>query len=188
MKILVGSTNPVKIAAAREVFSRYFGEVQAEGVSVASQVDDQPLGDDTFLGAENRAKALLRLNGEQGLGADYCVGIEGGIVQRHGQWFGFGAMCILDRHGRRGYGASPHFPLPAAMVQGLLRGEELGAVTDQLFNEENSKQKMGAVGILTRGKMDRQALYEAGLTVALAPFVSQAVYFPGGARTDGALK
>lgn len=177
MKILVGSENPVKIAATEEAFAHYFGPVQVTGLAVGSGVPAQPVDDDTFAGAQNRALALKRLAARQGLAADFYVGIEGGIVRRYGRWFSFGAMCIVDAQGRMGFGASSHFELPARVVRELLDGgAELGQVIDALSGEENTKQKGGAIGFLTRGLMDRQALYVQGLVVALIHFVNGNLY------------
>ena len=62
MKILVGSKNPVKIEATREAFSSYFKDIEVEGVEVKSSVSEQPLDEETFDGAEHRAKVLKKLN------------------------------------------------------------------------------------------------------------------------------
>ena len=59
MKIIVGSTNPVKITSTKAAFETAFPEeeFEVEGVSVVSEVRDQPLSnDETLLGARNRAK------------------------------------------------------------------------------------------------------------------------------------
>jgi non-canonical (house-cleaning) NTP pyrophosphatase len=43
---------------------------------------------------------------------------------------------------------------------------------DALVNESNTKQKQGAVGILTNGLSNRQAAYEQLVAMAAAPFVT----------------
>jgi non-canonical (house-cleaning) NTP pyrophosphatase len=55
-------------------------------------------------------------------------------------------------------------------------GMELGAANDMVFNETNSKQKSGAVGLLTHNQIDRVELYRAGVVLALIPFVNQGLY------------
>jgi inosine/xanthosine triphosphatase len=177
MKVLVGSRNPVKIAAVRDVFSRYFGDVAVIGVEVDPAVPAQPVGDQTFAGAENRARALDKASRQQGLDAAYCVGIEGGIVRAGNRWFAFGAVCILDANGRIAVGTSPQFSLPDAITNELLAGVELGDVIDRMSGEENTKQRGGAVGFLTRGQLDRQDLYAQGIVVALIPFLNTTLYF-----------
>jgi non-canonical (house-cleaning) NTP pyrophosphatase len=58
-------------------------------------------------------------------------------------------------------------------VAALVRaGEELGAAIDALVGGSNTKQGLGAVGILTAGLIDRQRAYEAIVTYALAPFLA----------------
>jgi non-canonical (house-cleaning) NTP pyrophosphatase len=53
---------------------------------------------------------------------------------------------------------------------------ELGVANDMVFNETNSKQKNGAVGLLTHNQIDRVELYRAGVVLALIPFVNQGLY------------
>jgi len=177
MKVLVGSVNPVKIAAVGEVFERYFSEVEVVGVAVESGVPAQPVGDETFAGAENRALALVARNAAEGLDAIYCAGLEGGVAQLHGRWFAFGVLCIADAAGRLGFGLSPLFEMPPVMVADVLTGVELGHVVDRLSGEQNTKQRGGAIAFLTRGRVDRRMLYAQGLAMALVPFLNEEMYF-----------
>jgi len=177
MRVLVGSRNPIKIAAVCDVFSRYFGDVEVFGVEVDPGVPAQPVGDQTFAGAENRARALAELDRQQVIGAAYCVGIEGGIVRADNRWFALGVVCILDVKGRIAFGTSSQFSLPDAITNELVAGVELGDVIDRLTGEENTKQRGGAIGYLTRGQLDRQNLYAQGIVVALVPFLNPALYF-----------
>lgn len=179
MKVLVGSENPVKIAAVQDVFEPYFPGVEVIGLAVPSGVPAQPVGDETFAGAENRARALVARNAAEGLGASYCAGLEGGIAQLHGRWFAFGVLCIADAAGRLGFGVSPLFEMPSPMLAQVLAGEELGHVVDRLSGERNSKQKGGAIAFLTRGRVDRRQLYAQGLAMALVPFLNEEMYFDG---------
>lgn len=179
MKVLVGSENPVKIAAVRDAFEPYFPGVEVIGLPVPSGVPAQPMGDETFAGAENRARALVARNAAEGLGASYCVGLEGGVAQLHGRWFAFGVLCIADTSGRLAFGLSPLFEMPPAMAADVLAGEELGDVVDRLSGDHNSKQKGGAIAFLTRGRVDRRTLYAQGLAMALIPFLNEAMYYDG---------
>ena len=79
MKILVGSKNPVKLKAVKETFEMYFDSIEVVGITVESNVPDQPIDEETFKGAENRARSLALINDKQKLHADFFVGIEGGI-------------------------------------------------------------------------------------------------------------
>ncbi len=177
MKILVGSKNPVKIKAVEKAFKNYFDVVSAIGVDANSNVPDQPIGDETYKGAENRAEFLVKLNSKENLEADYFVGIEGGISKTFNKWFAFGCMCIIDKNLNKSFGTSSHFELPELMVKKLLNGIELGTVMDEQTNEHNTKQNSGAIGYFTKGQIDRENLYMQGLTVALIPFINPKLYF-----------
>ena len=105
------------------------------------------------------------------------MGIEGGIEETNSTWFSFGLIHVIDSKGRESVGKTPHFILPHHIVHKLLAGEELGNVMDHHTGQENTKQKMGTIGILTNGKMDRKELYVHGLVMALIPFVNEKFYF-----------
>ena len=173
MKILVGSRNPVKIASVAEAFGRYFPDLKVEGREVSSGVSPQPVGDETSQGAFNRAQSLANL----GVEAEYFVGLEGGIAKVGGRWFNYGVQCVLDRSGRVGFGLTPGYPIPDAILGELLAGRELGDVADEILGEQNLKQKGGIISHLTRGEIDRKGLYVPGIIMALTPFLNESLYF-----------
>jgi len=177
VKILVGSQNRVKLKAAEEVFSQYFGAVEVIGVKVDSRVSSQPIAKETFEGAKNRALQLRKINDERSLDAKFFVGIEGGILKLFSRWFALSATCIMDDTGRIGHGTSPMFELPESIAQQLLDGSELGDVMDSLAGERGTKENQGAAGYFTKGVMDRKRIYVDGLIAALVPFLNEELYF-----------
>jgi inosine/xanthosine triphosphatase len=177
MRVLVGSRNPTKIGAVQDIFDRCFGGAEVIGIEVASGVAGQPVGDETFTGAENRARTLVRLNAEQGLAARYCVGIEGGITALHGRWFAFGTVCIADADGRLGFGVTSHFELPDQIAIALADGTELGSVIDELTGLQDTRLGGGAIGHLSQGRLDRRGLAAQGVFMALLPFLNQDLFF-----------
>ena len=62
--MLLGSRNPVKLEVAEEVFSKYFAEVKIIGMEVDSKVSHQPINEEAFEGARNRALELGKINQE----------------------------------------------------------------------------------------------------------------------------
>lgn len=182
VKVLVGSRNPVKVAAVQETFSRFFPDLEVLSFSVPSGVPDQPRGDQIMEGCRNRALELMKINMERGLGADFFVGMEAGMTELKPHWFNFSGACILDRDGREGYGTSPFFQYPEIVLKRLLKGEELGVVADEVLNERNTKQKGGMVGHLTRGTMDRKNYTSQSLIIALIPFLNSELYFNKGEK------
>ena len=173
MKVLVASTNPTKIKAVNNAFSKYFRNVSVKGVKTASGVPEQPFGEETFLGARNRAKSLLSSHAES---ADLFVGIEGGIERRFSRLFSFSVVCILDKNGKMGVGVSSCFELPLEIEKRIRVGIALGEATDQLAGVKDTKTKGGAVGYLTKGRITRMQLNEQPIINALIPFINKELY------------
>jgi len=174
--VLVGSANPVKVESVRASFALYYERVNVLPVPVDSGVGIQPVGAETFIGAENRANALFEKNKAEKLGGDFFAGIEGGIINLHGRWLSFGGVCLADVSGRKGFGSSAMFELPGSVVKQLLGGTELGDVMDKIQNGHNTKQKHGAVGFFTKGRIDRKKFYENGIVSALIPFLNRELF------------
>jgi inosine/xanthosine triphosphatase len=167
MRVAVGSANPVKVAAATAVLGGYFADVQVEAHAVASGVPDQPFGDEqTIAGARARA-----LRAREVADADIGVGLEGGVVDGPNGMRTCAWCVIVHRDGREGVGGSLAMPLPDAVAEMIRAGEELGYAMDKFAQTRGTKHGKGAVGILTAGRIDRQAAYEVLVTYAVAPFV-----------------
>lgn len=166
-RVAVGSTNPVKIAAARVVLASFVPDATVTGVPVASGVRVQPWGDpETVRGAETRARAALST-----LDADLGIGIEGGVVEDDGGVLRTCAWAVVvSRDGRSSVGGSLAMPLPAAVARLVRDGVELGHAMDAVSGGRDTKHGAGAVGILTAGRIDRQRAYEAIITYAMAPW------------------
>ncbi len=177
MKIAIGSTNPVKVAAVRQVFSRAFPAVEFAAQSVSSGVPDQPWGDDqTRQGALNRATAVLHR-----AGATLGVGLEGGLIETEAGLMTCAWCAVVDETGLVGWGGGVKMLLPPVVAQKIKEHGELGPAMDALIDRHNTKQGPGAVGILTNGLINRQSAYEQLVAMAAAPFVTG--YYRGQAGT-----
>ena len=107
MRVVVGSINPVKIQAVAEGFQEIFGKVEVVGVKVDSGVSGQPFKEEVIEGSVNRAVNALKLTG-----ADFGVGIEGGVIKLGEKWYNLGFVAIVDREGKIGTGTSGWFECP----------------------------------------------------------------------------
>jgi non-canonical (house-cleaning) NTP pyrophosphatase len=68
------------------------------------------------------------------------------------------------------------FRLPPGVTRLIDSGFELGDANDHIFREHNSKQKSGAVGLLTGDRIDRTQLYMQAVQLALIPFINPELY------------
>lgn len=169
MNVVIASSNPVKIQAVFEAFQEVFPQedIICENIAVPSGVSDQPSSNaETLEGALTRAHRAH----EKMPDADYWVGVEGGVQDEFGGMTSFAWVCVK---GHDGYGKarSGTFILPEPIAELIRQGKELGEADDIIFQQRNSKQSAGAVGLLTHGIINRTALYKHAIILALIPFL-----------------
>ena len=197
--VAVGSTNPVKVEAVRLAFMRAFPTAEPPrivGVSAASGVRDQPMGDEeTRTGAFNRA--VNAAAAMEGTPPTFAVGLEGGCGDetfiapggaRQSALITFAYMAVLHvGSGEWGWARTGTFMLPPAVTALVRGGMELGHADDLVFGRTNSKQQDGAVGLLTAGAITRTTYYEHALILALTPFISSEVFSQRGVMAEEAV-
>jgi len=174
ISIIVASKNPVKINAVKEGLSVFLKEnIQIQGASVNSGVNDQPMSDaETLLGAINRVENIR----SQFPGSDYFVGVEGGVEDSASGLMAF-AWIVISNGTISGKARTAGFFLPPAVAELVRQGLELGDADDRIFKKENSKQKNGAIGLLTNDIITRQSLYLPAVQMAFIPFFNPELYY-----------
>lgn len=174
-KIIVASHNPLKIAAVQTGVEQMFPTLafEIQGVSVPSGVSDQPMTDaETLQGAMNRATNAQQQFSE----ADFWVGVEGGIAPMNDGMEAFAWIVFFSKSGKIGKAKTASFELPPKVVELIHQGYELGDADDIVFGKSNSKQTIGAAGLLTQNVINRKTLYLQAVVLALIPFKNPKLY------------
>lgn len=173
MKIAIGTKNPVKIKACKNVMKEIFGNnIEIIPVEVDSIVSRTPLSDKEMIdGARNRALDSLKK-----IEADFGVGMEGGISEISGKRFLTGWSVVIDKNRVESIGGGQRVELPTHIVEEVERGKELGEVIDEITGEKDTKKKFGAVGVLTRRLIDREKAWEVSLIFATSKFLRPDLY------------
>lgn len=166
--VAIGTKNPVKIRGIRKAFRKAFPGKKFSFVPVSAEsgVGDSPKGRETFVGAKVRAENSLSLVP----GADYGVGVEGGLRDCGPDigWFVEGVVAVSDKRGRTTYGISGGVIVPKAIVTRFFSEKrELGEIVDSVFKTKNVKQGLGLVGIMTGGNFPREKKVFEACLVAL---------------------
>lgn len=152
MKIFIGSKNPTKVQAVKNIFPM---DNEVIAVDVASNVAQQPLTDqETIQGAINRAKGAL-YTGDGVIG----IGLEGGVQQTDYGLFlcNWGALAVEGSTPIIAGGA--RILLPDSIAQRLIAGEELGPVMDDFTNKHQIRSHEGAIGIFTANEIKREEMF-----------------------------
>ena len=162
MDIAVGSANQVKVSAVRSVMERVYGEVRITAVDVPSGVPSQPFEGQTHEGSRNRALAAL---GDH----DMAVGIEAGVFEMLDGLYDIQHCTIVSRDGRETYGHGSGFRYPDAIAALVRAGMTVGDAVHEVYGDTDIGKKQGAVGLLSKGLIDRKTLTEQSVTAAMIP-------------------
>ncbi len=175
MKILIGTQNPGKVQGAKEAFERYFENFDIEGIPVSSNVSDEPVNDEIYIGAKNRVDNLIKYSKDNNIDVDYFLGIESGITNLLGKWVIINIAVIKDKNGYESWGTSPAFPVPDKYVKEII-DTDLGKVMDKIFNQTEIRKGKGGIGFLTHDKISRFDLTRGAFTMALTQFINNDIW------------
>ena len=172
MKVLIGTKNPGKIEGAKRALQKYFKSFEIEGVKVSSDVNEQPVGVETFEGALNRVNNLINYAKENKVNADMYISVESGLTSELGFWAITNIAVIKNAKGEMGVGSSASFPVPNKYVESI-KEETLGVVMDRIFDETDLRSSTGGIGLLTKDVMTRIDLTTEAFLMALTPFINE---------------
>lgn len=172
MKILIGTKNPGKIQATKDAFEKYWGDVEVQGISVPSEVRDQPLNEEIIQGAKNRVKNLKVYAQENNIEADFFVAIEGGMHNRlSNDWIVLNTAVVEDSKGYQSVGISQGFSVPDRYIAEA-QETEFGKVMDRIFAKEELGKSTGGEVFLTHGVITRMDLICNAVVMALTRHIN----------------
>ena len=171
LAVRVGTDNPVKVRAVRRALESLSWRAAISRIHVPTDVPEQPFGAEAIHGAVARARAALGA-------ADFGVGIEAGLVwePKVGDYFDVQYCAIVDRAGRVTVGHGPGFAYPPSVVRRVKEGNTVGEAMAALTGIRRIGSKQGAIGYLTDRRLDRDALTESAVLMAMVPRIRRDLY------------
>ncbi|BDH79786.1 MAG TPA: inosine/xanthosine triphosphatase [Methanothermobacter sp.] len=172
MKVKVGSRNPVKIKATKNVLEKIYKKVQVTGVKVDPGVPSQPIGlEQTIRGAINRARRAYK-------DCDLSIGIESGLLEAPFTLTGYVDLqwCATYNGETVTLGVSAGFEYPPMVIEEVKKGKEVGDIMDKITGIKNLGEKTGAIAILTRGLLNRIENTEQCILMAMIPHLNPKLY------------
>lgn len=168
MRINVGSKTQVKIDAVKETIKDYDFLSNAEVVSVEvdSEISDQPKSiDETIKGAMNRARKAFK-------NCNYSFGIEDGLMKVQNTKTDYMNICVCAIYDGKQYhiGLSSAFEFPIEVTK-LVFAENINI--DKAFYKVGLTKNPrigaaeGAIGYLTKGRLNRKEYTKQGIMMAL---------------------
>ena len=171
MKVLIGTTNPGKIKGAELALKHYYQDVEIEGIKVDSNVPEQPVNEDVYLGAKNRVDNLIKYAQDNGLQADMYMAIEAGLSNGLGKWCNYNIAVVRDDMGHESVGVGPGFPIPDRYLDKIIN-TSLGEVFDNIYHGNKLNLGKGGISSLTHNGIDRIEITRQAFIMALTTFVN----------------
>ena len=164
-KILVATTSPYKVEGISEAFRKFFPEeeIVVEACKVPSGVSRQPLNEEVYIGALNRATAVKKIKREELATYDYIIGCESGLIKQPVCWFNSQIVMIERKDGIIRWGVSDSFQIPTKYFK-KIKESSIKDVFDEMFDGK------GGVSKLSHGLVSRTSLIENSTIIALSSF------------------
>ncbi|MGH2437311.1 MAG: DUF84 family protein [bacterium] len=186
LTVLVGSTRPAKVAAARAAIEAIalvderFCQTIVQAVDVTDIAPTMPMTESAILdGARLRAQALIdRTSSTPDTQLRLAIGVEGGLdplPSNGGDRYVLKSWAAVTDGARWGFGGGGAIVLPDPITREVLSGRELGDVIDELAGVA-VRGTRGAWGVLTRDLVGRQDSFKSAILAALAPFYNPDLY------------
>ena len=173
MKVLIATKNPGKIEGAKRALSHYFDNIDIEGIAVESEVSEQPVNDEIYIGAKNRVKNLKSFAKENNIQSDLFMSIESGICNSLGRWMITNIAIIEDKDDFESCGTSPSFPVPDRLVKDVIKTDLNIVMHKQLQDDLDMRNKGGGIQTLTHNKVTRIDLTESAFIMALTQYINE---------------
>lgn len=171
MKVFIGTNNSGKVEGAKQAFEKFYENVEVTGISVKSEVSDEPVNEEIYLGAKNRVDNLIKYSKKKNIEADFYIGVESGITNLLGQWCIIQIAYIKDNNGNESFGTGPAFPVPEKYVKEII-DTDLGKLIKKIFEQKSLKNEKGGISYLTKGVITRYDLTRDAFIMALTKFIN----------------
>ncbi|MBM7692933.1 inosine/xanthosine triphosphatase [Peribacillus deserti] len=153
IKAAIGSENSAKVKAVEDVIDSRL--ISLTALNAESGVAEQPFSDEeTISGAINRAAFSLEHEN-----ADIGIGLEGGVVETDRGVFVCNWGALVTKEGDTFIAGGARIPLPAAVADRLLAGEELGPIMENYTKKNNIRKEEGAIGVFTNERIVRSEMF-----------------------------
>ena len=178
MKVLIGTKNPLKKEGIKQALEKYFSDIEIEGISVDSEVGNQPMDKEILVGAKNRVKNLKKYAKKYDINADFYIAIEGGITKLLGDWILINIAVIENKEGYISIGTSQGMPVPIRYIEEA-QNSEFSIVMDKVFNKNKIGKDISEItleSILTQNELSRIDLIRDASIMALTKHINGKVW------------
>lgn len=168
-KIIIASTNKVKVEVVQTAVNSLFPNNDFEIVSMDAEVDGvEPFGEKALI--EQIGEAINKSRKFDST-AYFYVAMEGGVIETVLGMEELACVVIEDNSARRSVSKSVSFPIPPKVAEQVRLGVPFAEAVDAIYGTKDIKTNGGFIGLLTDKVVDKKSLYLQPTVVALSKFL-----------------
>jgi non-canonical (house-cleaning) NTP pyrophosphatase len=173
-KIVLTSTNPVKLNVVKKVASNLFPDEDFDYVTLALEKDGpEPIGKNSIL---NQINSAIDSAKAQIPDADYYICMEGGMIDDGIKMNEVAHVSVCPAKGESVTTSCASFPVPKAISDEVRKGKDFAVAVDEFFKTNGTKQGGGFVNILTGGIINKEDHYFQATAIAFSAVVKSDWY------------
>ena len=164
MRFAVGSTSERKINTVKKILKeQLLDNYEVVGFAAKSGVPETPWDKETHDGARNRALATKQSIDD----ADYCIGLESGLIERYGTVYEEAWCCIITKVGNEFFGFSSGLKVPDYILKKMGELQLPHNETMTILEKEHNLPDADTWGTYSGNKILREISLEESLRNAL---------------------
>lgn len=173
-KIVLTSTNPVKLKVIKRITASLFGEEDFDYIALALEKDGpEPIGKESVFKQISTAIESARM---QVPNADYYICMEGGMMDDDQTMNEVAHVRVQPQKGQAVTSSCASFPVPKAISDDVRKGKDFAVAVDEFFKTNGTKQGGGFVNILTGGLVNKEEQYFQAAAIAFSAVVKSEWY------------
>lgn len=156
-KIVITSTNPVKLNVVKRVAAALFPAETFEYMPLPLETSGQePIGKQMVM---KQISIALDSAVSQVSDAEYYVCMEGGMVDDGENMDEVAYVTVRNNRGASATSNCASFPVPKTIADEVRKGKGFAEAVDEFFKTNGTKQGGGFVSILTDGRINKEDHY-----------------------------
>ncbi len=167
MKAIIATSNRVKIEGAQKALNHYYDNIEVKGINVSSEVSEQPINEEIYIGVKNRINNLKKYCKQNNIETDLYLAIESGITNQLGEWQVLSIAIIENNLGISSVSTSASFPVPEKYINKIIENG-VGSVMKEVFGNNTNQS---GIELLTKGVFNRIDLIEETFIMGLVKII-----------------
>lgn len=165
MNIVIGTTSQSKINALKNALNKLnINNYNIIPVKAKSNVRENPINEETKIGAQNRNEYIQNYCKENNINYDILISIEAGYTKEEENYYIDSYTCVIYKN-QTYFGQSPRIKITKNIFNYVYEQNPLHVLINEILNKENIN---GFIGFITNDNIKRADVESCSILQALS--------------------